>query len=439
MFSLRFRTHEMSSSEVPDTSRPPQADLARRADAGFVRAAKARAQKPRRPRWIPYALGAILILAILAGLRPQPAPVETARVKTGSLRATVDEEGRTRIRHRYVVSAPVAGQLRRIPFKAGAAVEVGKTILAVIDPLPPTPLDARTRSLAEARRDAAAANVEKARTAHQFALKDLHRFQRLFKENTVSQQELESFQWREVAAAKELAAAESALREAEAELAEIEPMPTGNGQNAGGPLEVLSPANGRVLRVIEENSRVIPAGAPLLEVGDPGELEVVVEVLSRDGAVIEPGAEALLDQWGSKEPLRAKVRLVEPAAFTKVSALGVEEQRVNVIADLLTPPEQRLSLGDQFRVEAHIALWEVDNVLKTPSGALFRRGPEWAAFVVEEGRARLRLVKVGRANATEMEILDGLREGEEVILFPGDRITDGQRVKPITITVGPTK
>ena len=383
--------------------------------------------------WLPW-LGALALVGlIVAGLWPRPAPVETARVSRGAVRATVNEEGKARLRQRFVVSAPVAGQLRRIPFKAGAEVESGKTVVAVIDPLSPTMLDVRSRALAEARRDTAAANLEKARAAHKFADSERKRFEQLYSGKTVSIQELESVQWREVSAARELTAAGSALRQAEAELAEFSALTTNGTNELGAPLEVRAPASGRVLRIFEESARPVTAGLPLVEIGDPTDLEVVIEVLSRDGAAMGPGTRIELDQWGGSEPLAARVRLVEPAAFTKISALGVEEQRVNVIADLLTPPGQRRNLGDQFRVEARIIMWEADNVMKVPGGALFRRGQEWAAFVVEDGRARLRPVKAGRSSGTEVQVLDGLKEGEEVILYPGDRVKDGLRVHPVKV------
>lgn len=384
-------------------------------------------------RWLPW-LGALALVGlIVAGLWPRPIPVETAAVIKGSLRATVNEEGKTRLRQRYVVSAPVAGQLRRIPFKAGAEVEAGKTVVAVIDPLSPLMLDLRARALAEARRDTAAANLEKARAAHKFADSERKRFEQLYAGKTVSIQELENVQWREVSAARELAAAESTLRQIEAELAEFS-LATSDGTNGTtAPLELRAPASGRVLRVFEESARPVTAGMPLVEIGDPLDLEVVIECLSRDGAAMGPGTRVELDQWGGPERLAARVRLVEPAAFTKISALGVEEQRVNVIADLLTPPEKRRNLGDQFRVEAHIVLWEADNVLKVPGGALFRRGQDWAAFVVEEGKAKLRPVKAGRSSGSEVQILDGLKEGDQVILYPGDRVKDGIRVQTVKI------
>ncbi|HVM50346.1 MAG TPA: efflux RND transporter periplasmic adaptor subunit [Candidatus Acidoferrum sp.] len=385
-------------------------------------------------RWLPYLGAAVLVGVIVAGLWPQPVPVETARVARGTLQATVNEEGKTRIKQRFVVSAPVTGQLRRIPFKAGAEVQAGQTVLAVIDPLSPAMLDARARALAEASRDTAAANLEKFRATHTFATSELRRFEKLYAEKTVAIQELEAAQMREASAAKEEAAGQSALRQAEAELAEFTPNDS-RTDPVRPPTEVTSPVSGRVLRVFEENARVVTSGTPLLEVGDPADLEVVIEVLSRDGAAISPGTPVELEQWGAAGAtnLLARVRLVEPAAFTKVSALGVEEQRVNVVADFLTPPEQRRSVGDAFRVEARIIVWQAEDALKVPAGALFRQGDQWAAFVVSEGRARLRPVTVGRSSGTETQILEGLKEGEEVVLYPGSRVHAGQRVRPVKI------
>ena len=384
-------------------------------------------------RWLPYAGAFVLLGLIVAGLWPQPVPVETARASVGTLRATVNEEGKTRIKQRYVISAPVTGQLRRTPFKAGAEVVAGQTVLAVIDPIASTLLDARARASAEARRDAASANFEKARAAHIFATSELRRFEKLREENTVSAQEFETAQWRETSAARDQAAAESALRQAQAELAEFTPGGEAGTNSSGAATEVKAPTSGRVLRVFEENGRAVTAGTPLLEIGDPLDLEVVVEVLSRDGAVIAPGTKVELEQWGGGQPLEGRVRLVEPSAFTKVSALGVEEQRVNVIADLLTPPEQRRGVGDGFRVEARIIVWETSQALKVPTGALFRRGDQWGAFVLANARAQLRIVKVGRSSGTETQVMDGLEDGEEIILYPGSRVREGQRVKPIKI------
>ena len=367
-------------------------------------------------RWLPYAGAVVLVALIVAGLWPRPLPVETARATIGTLRATVNEEGKTRIKQRYLVSAPVTGHLRRIPFKAGAEVRAGETVLAVIDPVSPTLLDLRTRTAAYAKRDTASANLEKARASQRFAASDLRRIEKLHAERMVSVQELETAQLREASAAKEQAAAESALRQTEAELAEFAAN-TPTGTNAlSGPVEVKAPVNGRVLHVFEENSRVVVAGTPVMDIGDPAEIEVAVEVLSRDGAAIPPGTPVELEQWGGGEPLQAKVRLVEPA-----------------VADLLTPPEQRRNVGDNFRVEARIIVWEARDVLKLPAGALFRKGEQWAAFVVAKGRARVRTVKIGRSSGTETQVIEGLKPGEEVILYPGSRVRDGQRVTPVML------
>jgi HlyD family secretion protein len=369
---------------------------------------------------------------LAAGLWPKPVPVETAPVTQGPLRATVNEEGKTRIRQRFTVSAPLTGQLRRITLDPGDAVSAGETVVAWIEPVLPLLLDARSRTAAEARRDTAAARLDTARRALTWATSERERFEKLFTDQVVSIQEVEAARWRQESAEGEAAAAESALRQAEAELSEVV-----GGQPASGaappPVEVRSPASGAVLRVFEENARVVSAGQPLLELGDPTDLEVVIEVLSRDGATLLPGTPVELVQWGDDRPLRAQVRRVEPAAFTKVSALGVEEQRVRVIADFVDPPEARRGLGDQFRVEARIILWEDPAVLKVPSGALFRRGEQWQVFVVSEGRARLRAVEPGRSSGTETQIRRGIEAGEEVILYPGDGVREGRRVRVITI------
>jgi len=309
-------------------------------------------------------------------------------------------------------------------------VEAGATVVAVIEPMAASPLDARSRALAEARRASTVVLLEKSRTTQELAKSELRRVEQMFAAQTLSPQELESAQMRENTAAREVAAAEGALREIEAQLAETSSS-AGTGQSV--PVEVKATASGSILHVFQESSRAVTQGTPLLEIGDPSDLEVVVEMLSRDGAAIAPGAKVELEQWGGAIPLAGKVRLVEPAAFTKYSALGVEEQRVNVVVDITTPLEQRRTLGDNFRVEARIIVWESDRVLKVPSSGLFRRANDWAAFIVRHGRAQLIPVKAGRSSGTEIQVLDGLKESDEVILYPGDRVKDGQRVRPMQV------
>ncbi|HEX7631595.1 MAG TPA: efflux RND transporter periplasmic adaptor subunit, partial [Lacunisphaera sp.] len=318
---------------------------------------------PTKRRWLTYLFGAILIVLLALGLRPKPAPVEVARVISGPLSTTVSEEGKTRIKQRYVVSAPVSGQLRRVPFKPGATLAAGD-VVAVIEPMTASPLDTRSRALAEARRDAAAATLEKSRMAQALALSDVKRAQTMFDAGTLAPQDLDTAKLRETVAARDVVTAEGALRAAEAELAV--------GGSSGALVEVHAPVAGRVLHVFEESERPVSAGTPLLDLGDPADLEVVIELLSRDGASLAPGARVVLEQWGGTKPLEGRVRLVEPAAFTKISALGVEEQRVNVVADIVTPVAERAALGDNFRVEARVVVWESERVLKVPVSALFR-------------------------------------------------------------------
>ena len=385
------------------------------------------AQNKKPFRWLPYFFGALLVTVLTFGLRPRPATVETARAATGPLRATVSEEGKTRIRQRYTVSSPVSGQLRRVPFKPGAEISAG-SVVAVIEPMAASPLDARSRALAEARRTAATAALEKSRTAYALAANELHRMEKMFADKTISPQDLESMQMRETAASRDVVAAEGALRLAEAELAVA-----GSAKETPALLEVHAPVAGRVLHVFQESERPVVAGTPLLDVGDPADLEVVIELLSRDGAAIAPGTRVEFEQWGGPKPLEGRVRLVEPAAFTKISALGVEEQRVNVVADITTPLAERPTLGDNYRVEARVVVWETGQALKVPVSALFRHAGEWSAYVVRDGRAALVPVQAGRSSGTETQVLGGLNEGDEVILYPGDRVADGMRVTPVKI------
>jgi HlyD family secretion protein len=389
-------------------------------------------------------LGAVLLVALIViGLWPRPVAVESGTVSRGPLVVTVDEEGMTRVRNRYVVSAPVAGQLRRIDWKAGAPVVAGQTELGVLESGGADILDTRTLAQAEARLHAAEANQQaaaaqrvRAAAAATLAATELERTQRLREQKVASAQELDVATMRADTAAQEVRSAEFALQVAKFEVEQARAMLTRGTPDAGAalpPLVITSPVNGKILRVMQESARMVPAGFPLMEVGDPTDLELRIEVLSRDGVAIKPGARVFLERWGGDEPLMARVRLVEPSAFTKISALGVEEQRVYVVADFVDPLEKRPTLGDSYRVEARIVIWEKADALRAPAGALFQRAGDTWTFVIEGGRAHLRRVKAGRSNGVETEILDGLHEGDRLVVYPGDKVLDGTRVVSLVI------
>ena len=397
-------------------------------------------KRPAVPAWrrsLPWLGAALMVLLVVIGLWPESVPVETGAVSRGELRVTVDEEGMTRLRHRYVLSAPVSGQMQRIDLKPGAMVEAGQTVITRFESGGADFLDARSLQQAEARvsaagaaREAAAAQRERAAATSRLLASELERARQLRERGAISAQEFDASALRAEVSAQDARAAGFALQVAEYEWRQAQAL-LGRGQGTKGlePLSVTAPVSGRILRVMQESSRLVSAGTPLVELGDPVDLEVRIEVLSRDGVAIKPGSRVILEQWGGAEPLLARVRLVEPAAFTKISALGVEEQRVYVIADLEAPSEQRPTLGDSYRVEARIVVWESPAVLRVPAGALFRRGGEWHAFVAASGRAQLRRVEVGRANGVLAEVRSGLIEGERVIMYPGDKVADGVRVK----------
>lgn len=378
------------------------------------------------------ALGLGFLMVLLVGLRPEAAPVEIAPVTLGPMEVTLREEGKTRLIHRYVISSPLAARLRRISLKVGDEVRAGETVLVELDPLPAALLDPRARAVAEARLEAARAEVERARATLDWAARERTRVETLLAQGSATPQERDAAVWRHMDAVQQMAVAGNRLRMAQAEL-ETFLAPTASVTNPPAHVTLLSPINGHVLRVFEESERVIAPGTPLLELGNLDELEVVIEVLSHEAVQLRPGQPVRLEQWGGSVPLEARIRRIEPAAFTKVSALGVEEQRVRVVADLITPPQQRVGLGDQFRVEAVIVLWQAEQVRKVPLGALFRRGSAWAVFVWKNGRAHLHRVELGAMNDREAEVRQGLEHGETVILYPGERVRHGQRVRPVQI------
>lgn len=382
------------------------------------------------------AVGVAVAGAAVWALRSPPAEVDLSAVARGPLVVTIDEQGRTRIKERYIVAAPLAGRLLRLELHPGDAVEAGRTVVAAIEPSDPGLLDPRTRAQAEARVKVAEFAVERsapqlarARSQHELAAADLQRMRQLAASQTISKQELDAAEHREAEAAAGLRTAQfdghiadHELAVARAALIGAEP---GGDPAAARRLEIRSPISGRVLRVMQESATVTPAGAPLVELGDPADLEIVIEALSTDGVKIRPGARVAIVHWGGDEPLAARVRVVEPAGFTKISALGVEEQRVNVVADFTGPAAARSSLGDSFRVEAQIVIWEGPDVIKVPLGALFRESEAWAVFVLANGRAVRRPVQIGQRSGREAQITSGVAAGEFVIIHPSDRVRDG--------------
>lgn len=381
----------------------------------------------------------VLLTVLLIGLvaipflRPTPISVDSAIAKRGALQVTVNGEGKTRVKDRFTVAAPVTGRLTRIQLRRGDPVMQGDSI-ARIDPLPLAPLDPRQRAEANARVRAAEATkrevdaqVEHLKADLEQAHRDTKRSAQLLEAGVISRQEFEQTQNAETTVAKDLEAAQNRAQSAahEVEIARAALL-TLDKTNGSTPRVVIAPVSGRVLRVFEESERVISAGAPLLELSNPSKLEVVIDVLSTDAVKVSTGAKVLIVGWGGPDQLEARVRLVEPSAFTKVSALGIEEQRVNIIADFVGSTG---SLGDGYRVDAQIVTWENDDVLKVPASALFRDGEKWSLFVVESGRARRLPVEVGKRTSYEAEILGGLEEGREVVLHPPNDLGEGSAVE----------
>jgi HlyD family secretion protein len=368
---------------------------------------------------------------------PRSVLVDLATVDQGRLRVTVEEEGETRVRDRFVVSAPVAGQVLRIALEPGDPVRKDETVLATFLPAAPHLLDARTHAEAEAAVAAARATLGGARAGEQraeaaltLARSELERHRQLFAEKIVSQQALDAAETEARAAEEALRAAEFAMASAQhqLEMARARLLQATGGAGAGQPIEIRSPIDGVVFKRYRWSEAVVPAGEPLLELGDPRQLEIVSDLLSTDAVRVSPGDAVLIEQWGGDETLRGRVRLVEPSGFMKVSALGVEEQRVNVIVEFEDPVEAWEKLGDGYRVEVRVVVWESEGVLKVPTSSLFRQGEGWAVFALDSGRARLVPIELGRRNGLEAQVVSGLEAGQEVVVHPSDTLEDGARV-----------
>ncbi|MBT8446767.1 MAG: HlyD family efflux transporter periplasmic adaptor subunit [Gammaproteobacteria bacterium] len=385
-------------------------------------------------------IAALVVVGLFYAFRPQPVPVDLATLAHGPLVVTVDEEGITRVRDIFVVSAPVTGRTRRIEAEVGDPVIRDETVLAEIEPIDPAFLDPRSEAqaqaelrVAEANQVLARARVAEAEADYDFARTEVARARQLIETDSISGQALDEAVRQEKTTRAALETAQAGLRARNSEYARAEarlisPAETQDSHGLCACVPLLAPVDGTVLRVLHESEGVVEAGEPLIEIGDPGALEIVTDYLSSDAVRIEPGQRVMIEDWGGEDSLAGHVRRVEPFGFTKVSALGIEEQRANVIIDFEASTAGHRRLGHGYRVETRVVLWEGEDVLKVPLTALFRNGGDWAVFVQRNGKARLRAVATGGRDGIDAEVIDGLAEGERVILSPSDRIADGVRV-----------
>jgi HlyD family secretion protein len=383
-------------------------------------------------------LSAAVVGALLAvALWPDRTPVDVGTVTRGPLVVTVDEEGETRVHDRFVVSAPIGGRVLRIELEPGDAVKKGE-VVARLQPGAAPLLDARTRAEARAAVETARAALGSARAEEQRlraalaqARSDLTRAKQLSESGLTTQQDLEAKVTAESTARDALRAASYAVASAESELQGAQARLAPTAVDApGGIVEVRSPVDGVVLKRDRESESVVPAGDPLVEIGDPRNLEIVSDLLSTDAVRVRAGARAMIEQWGGDRVLDARVRRVEPSGFTKISALGVEEQRVNVVLDFADPAQAWSALGDAYRVEVRIVIWEKPDVLKVPTSALFREGDRWAVYTIAGGRAHRTYVELGERTGQEAQVKAGLAAGTPIVLHPGDTLTDDARVQP---------
>ncbi|MDK8464773.1 HlyD family efflux transporter periplasmic adaptor subunit [Marinobacter sp. SS13-12] len=386
-----------------------------------------------------FILGILAIVVVAFILRPEPVWVDLAPVQRGAMEVTILEEGKTRVKDRYVVSSPVTGYLHRVELDVGDQVIPGE-LLTEVDPMPASVLDARSRAEAEAKVEAARSALNSVRQKTRAAAADAElaeaEYQRLLsldRSDFVSRERLQQAQsaaartqailrsarFDEEVAAHELAAARTRLEVSAAR---------SEGEQPAERLAIRSPVNGSVLSLLRKSEGVIQAGEAVLELGDPGALEVVVDVLSFDAVKLEPGVQARLSGWGGTL-LDAVVRRVEPVGFADVSALGVEEQRVRVIADMVTPRERWKMLGDGYRVDAEFILWQSTDVLQAPASAVFQHGGQPAVFLIRDEHAVIQTVKTGRSNGLVTAIESGLNEGDQVVRHPGRELSDGDQVR----------
>ena len=385
--------------------------------------------KSGKRKWVSIAIAGFALALLVLAMMPNPVPVDVAEATRGELVVTVDEKGQTRVRERYVVAAPVAGDLSRLELREGDRVSEGQVVATLVPP----PLDARQReevksavAAAEAALREAQAQAERASAAAELAAKDVARVRALTESGIASNELFDQADTADRAARRELEAARFRVRAARSELEAARAGLLAIGGGANRRVDLVSPVDGQVLQIPERSTRVVRAGETVLTVGDPADVELMIEVLSSDAVRIEAGDRIIVEDWGGENPLEGTVRLVEPAGFTKISALGIEEQRVRVIGDLV---EGSPSLGDAYRIEARIVVWTGESALRIPVSALFRSDGGWAVYAVEDGRAARKPVEIGHRSPLEAEVLSGLDEGARVILHPSNRIEEGVRVR----------
>lgn len=378
-------------------------------------------EKNRRKIIIRVTMVLLIVAAIVYGFWPQAIPVQTATVERAPLQVIVEEEGETRVTERYIITSPLAASVRRIGLKAGDMVEQGQA-LAQLDPPQPAILDSRSHAGARARVESAEAMLEQAEAAANRAINERDRIERLAAGGSATQQAVDMA----VADANQAIAARNT---AQAELAAARAaLGQGTASSSAGEI-VRSPVSGRILTVHRQSEGHINPGEPIMEIGDTGNLEIRVDILSQDAVRVQPGTRVIIDQWGGDHELEAVVRRVEPQGFTVISALGVEEKRVLVVSDFVTPAEERESLGSGFRVLARFVIWEDEDVLQVPTGALFRTGNGWGVFTAENGTAVMKEVTLGHRAGLAAQVLSGLSEGEIVITHPDNAVADGARIR----------
>lgn len=380
----------------------------------------------------------VIVIALLVyGFLPKTREVDIVSVTRGPLQITIEEEGRTRLKDRFTISAPTAGYMRRIHVKVGDTVKKGQ-VVAVLEPLRSQALDPRSRAAAEASVASAEASLkaamerEKVTTADAAYLEQRQeRLKALYDKGSIATDQLDQInsEAQKARALQRSAAAEVNVAKSEQERAKVTLRNFSSVEGDGNTVSVASPVHGVVFRIYRESEGAVNIGEPLIDTGDAGNLEVRVEVLSSDAVKIKKGTQVLFKRWGNDEPLTGRVRLIEPAGFTKVSSLGVEEQRVLVLADITSPREKWHVLGDGFRMEAHFIIWEDENILQIPASALFRSGKDWAVFVADNGRARKRVVEIGQRSSLAAQIFSGLKESEQIIAYPDDSISEGTKIK----------